>query len=381
MIIFRYLIKEVAKTQVAVFLVLMTIFISNEFVRILAKASAGTIPGDTVLTFIGLFIPGLAMLVLPLSLFLGILISHGRIYAENEMAVFHACGISEWYVVRVTMVVSVVFALTTALMSFYLSPLTLEMKYQEKEKIAADSGLDALMEGRFQKTGNSSSVVFIHDKNNENNTLEKVFVAQVPETKNHEAIINSSIVYAEKGQVVENVNGSQQLILSNGNRYQRNSETGEYRNVSFGQYHIQIEDQKVEHRRRKLGAIPTIDLLNDNRAEYHAELHWRLAFPVMCLIVTLIAVPLSAVNPRQGKFAKLAPAFFLFLGYYLLLTTTRSGIESGKIPSSVGLWPVHLCVLLLGASFILRSRVIGKTLRAKLPSISKRKFAEISGIK
>ena len=41
MIIFRYLLKEVAKTQLAVFIVLMTIFISNKFVRILDDAAEG----------------------------------------------------------------------------------------------------------------------------------------------------------------------------------------------------------------------------------------------------------------------------------------------------------------------------------------------------
>ena len=54
MIIFRYLLKEVAKTQLAVFFVLMTIFISQKFVRVLGDASEGSIPGQMVMIFIGL---------------------------------------------------------------------------------------------------------------------------------------------------------------------------------------------------------------------------------------------------------------------------------------------------------------------------------------
>ena len=69
MIIFRYLLKEVAKTQLAVFLVIMTIFISNKFVRVLDDASEGGIPVHLVMTFIGLKIPDLAGMILPLSFF------------------------------------------------------------------------------------------------------------------------------------------------------------------------------------------------------------------------------------------------------------------------------------------------------------------------
>ena len=180
MIIFRYLLKEVAKTQLAVFIVLMTIFISNKFVRVLDDASEGGIPGQMVMVFIGLKIPDLAGMILPLSFFLGILLAYGRIYADNEMSIFHACGVSEWYVVRVTLLLAFVSAIITGIFTLYLSPMAAEYEYQVKEQLSADSGLSSLIAGRFQTTGNEKAVVFIHDKNREDNTLRKVFVAQLP---------------------------------------------------------------------------------------------------------------------------------------------------------------------------------------------------------
>ena len=180
MIIFRYLLKEVAKTQLAVFIVLMTIFISNKFVRVLDDASEGGIPGQMVMVFIGLKIPDLAGMILPLSFFLGILLAYGRIYADNEMSIFHACGVSEWYVVRVTLLLAFVTAIITGIFTLYLSPMAAEYEYQVKEQLSADSGLSSLIAGRFQTTGNEKAVVFIHDKNREDNTLRKVFVAQLP---------------------------------------------------------------------------------------------------------------------------------------------------------------------------------------------------------
>ena len=375
MIIFRYLLKEVAKTQAAVFIVLMTIFISQKFVRVLDDASEGGIPGQLVMTFIALKVPDLAGMLLPLSLFLGILLAYGRVYADNEMTVLHACGVSEWYVVRITLILSLVTAIITGVFTLYLAPMAAEYEVQVKEKIASDSGLSALVAGRFQTTGNEDAVVFIHDKNREDNTLEKVFVAQLPDEKNsHESVINSSLVYAKKGWVIEEDTGSQRLILEDGMRYQSDPLTDEFKTVEFSKYYIQIEDQKVEQRRRKLSAIPTEQLFNEKSPEHKAAIQWRIAFPIACLILTLVAVPLSVVNPRQGKFAKMLPALLLFLGYFLLLISMRSALESGAIPSITGLWPIHVAAFFMGASLLMKGRSSGLKLKAKIPKRNRKKI-------
>ncbi|GLX85860.1 LPS export ABC transporter permease LptF [Thalassotalea loyana] len=373
MIIFRYLLSEVAKTQFAVFFILMTIFISQKFVRVLDDASEGGIPGHLVMIFIGLKVPDLAGTLLPLSLFLGILLAYGRIYAESEMTILHACGVSEWYVVRVTLVLGLVTAIITGVFTLYLSPMAAEYEYQVKEKLAADSGISSVVAGRFQKTSNNKAVMFVHDKDREGSRLEKVFVAQLPdENSSFTEIINSSLVYAKSGRVLEEENGAQKLVLEDGVRYQKDAESQELRAVSFGNYSFDIQDKKVEHKRRKVTATPTNELFGNDDPEAKAAMQWRVAFPISCLILTLIAVPLSVVNPRQGKFAKLVPALLLFLTYFLLLTSIRSGIESQAVPPFIGLWPIHLCALVLGVSLIVQSRTSGRKIKAKLPKVQLR---------
>lgn len=384
MIIFRYLLKEVAKTQLAVFLVLMTIFISQKFVRVLGDASEGSIPGQLVMTFIALKIPDLASFILPLSLFLGVLLAYGRIYADSEMTVLHACGVSEWYVVRVTLVLAVITAILTGIFTLYLAPLASEYQYTVKEELAADSGLSALVSGRFQQTGNQDAVVFIHDKDRETNSFNKVFVAQLPKGDNTGAsIINSSLVYAKTGKVFEDEQGSQQLVLGDGIRYHRDIDSKEFQSVAFDKYYIQIKDQEVEHQHRKLSALTTLELYTNIPPEldsaYSATIQWRIAFPLACIILVFIAVPLSVVNPRQGKFAKMLPALMLFLGYLLLLTSMRSAIEKNAIPSVIGLWPIHISALFVGVMLLMKGRSSGRIIKAKLPSFRNKKHKSTDG--
>ncbi len=178
MLIFRYLLRETFKSQLAVFFILMSIFITLRFVRILGDATDGNVPADLVLGFITLYSPVLASLVLPLSLFLGVMLAHGRLYVDSEMTVLRACGVSEWYIVRVTLFVAFLVAIATGVVTLYLAPLALEKEYQLQEEAANKSGLAAIIPGRVQQTGEDNAVMFVHDMDTENQSLSKVCLAQ-----------------------------------------------------------------------------------------------------------------------------------------------------------------------------------------------------------
>ena len=211
MIVFRYLIGEVFKSQLAVFLILITIILSQRFVKILADASEGELPGQLVLTLISLKLPQLAVLILPLAAFLGVLVAYSRIYAESEMTVLHATGISEWYVARLTLILSLGMALAAGGLMMYLSPWAAEREYQLLEKVSSDSGLSTLIPGRFQQTSNEKAVVFVHDISRDGHSLSKVFLAQQATEDGGQ----HSVVYAETGTVLEDSTGAQRLAALN----------------------------------------------------------------------------------------------------------------------------------------------------------------------
>ena len=358
MLIFRYLLRETFKSQLAVFFILMSIFITLRFVRILGDATDGSVPAELVLGFITLYSPVLASLVLPLSLFLGVMLAHGRMYVESEMTVLRACGVSEWYVVRVTLVVALVIAIVTGAVTLYLTPLALEKEYQLEEEAAAKSGLAAIIPGRFQETGEDDAIIFVHDIDTTKQSLLKVFVAQPSKNKN-----DVHLIYSQSGRINQTPAGGQQLVLEKGVQYEGTTVANNYQIVEFDEYAVTIEEPETQEERRKMVAIPTLDLLKIDTIEAKAELQWRLAIPLSLPFLVLIAVPLSAVDPRQGRFGKMLPALLLYLGYFLLLLASRRVMEDGKLPSVVGLWWVHLVMLIVGIVLIAKERRTGAFLR------------------
>ena len=361
MLIFRYLVKETLKSQAAVFLLLMAIFVTQKFVKVLADASDGEIPAGLVLGFLALSTPVLASLILPLSLFLGIMLAHGRLYVDSEMSVMRACGISEWYITRVMLVLAFIMAIITAAFSLWLTPLSVESRYQLEEKVGAKSGLTSLIPGRFQQTANQQAVIFVHNVNAGQEPLQKVFLAQRDIESDVE---NVRIVYASSGGVNQEADGSEKLILKQGNQYEGKVGQQDYRVIEFDEYQIQIAEQKTEKKRRKLSAYKTVDLIHDPSIDAIAELHWRIAIPLSLPFLVLIAVPLSAANPRQGRFGKMFPALMLYLGYFLMLMAGRKALEAGTIPAQLGLWWVHAILLSIGWLLLVKGRSIGIKLRA-----------------
>lgn len=362
--IFRYLMRETFKSQIAVMVVLLTIFVSQKFVRVLADASAGEIPSELVIQLLGLNLPALTALILPLSLFLGILLAHGRIYADNEMTVLHACGVSEWYVARVTLVVALVLSLVTATLTLWMVPWSLEQERQVEERARSDTGLSVIMPGRFQQASNQKAVIFVEGLT-EQGQLDQVFVAQSIRNEDN-TVVGGSVVMADRGDVILNPAGAQTLVLENGMRYATEEQAAEYQVMQFDSYQLQIKEQEGTEYTRKLEAYTTAELLAESDPEAAAEWQWRLAIPLAMPLLTLIAVPLSRVNPRQGKFARMAPALLIYLGYFLLLMAARSAVADGVIPPIIGLWWIHLLLLLFGLVLIGKGRPFGIRFLARL---------------
>lgn len=157
-----------------------------------------------------------------------------------------------------------------------------------------------------------------------------------------------SVLVAEKGRQEVQADGNRYLILENGYRYDGNPGQADYRAIKYDTYGVLLPKPEVSSDITEREAIPTSELFKSDALRERAELQWRLSLPLLVFIVTLMAVPLSRANPRQGRFLKLLPAILLYMAYLTILIAARGALEKGKMPIALGLWPVHGLFLLIG---------------------------------
>lgn len=152
----------------------------------------------------------------------------------------------------------------------------------------------------------------------------------------------------------------QTFVLYDGERYEGVPGEGQFRVIKFSQGGIPVRLGDPRSRERRAAMKPTVELLQSAELRDLAELHARASIPVMALVLMLMAVPLSRLRPRQGRFGKLGAAILIYFLYSLLLDASRTWVENSTIPAIVGPWWVHALALVLGVGLLLRANPISR---------------------
>ncbi len=351
MIVFRYLSREVLVTLSAVSAVLLVIIMSGRFIKYLAQAAQGVLDPGVLFLIMGFRLPGFLELILPLGLFLGFLLATGRLYLDSEMTVLAATGMSQQRLMAYSLAPATLVALLVAWLSLGLAPQGVAQVARILNEQDALTEFDTLVPGRFQTMKNGTRVTYTESLSADRGELGGVFISEkrLSQSNKERGI---GVLVAEKGSQVIHKDGSRYLILENGYRYDGNPGKADYRAIKYETYGILLPKPEISGEIGEREAIPTSELFGSDNPRYQAELQWRLSIPLLVFVVTLLAVPLSRVNPRQGRFLKLLPAILLYMAYLSLLIAARGQLDKGKIPMALGLWWVHGMFLLVGLSLL-----------------------------
>ena len=343
----RYLNREVLTHMVAVSSILLIIIISGRFVKYLAEAATGDLATDILLPVMLYRLPGFLELIIPLGLFIGILMSYGRLYVESEMVIFSACGISPLRLTAYTLVPATVVMLIVAGLSLYITPLGAARSQALLHDPSSSQGLNAVTAGRFQSQRRSETVSYAESVDAKTNVMHSVFLSQRDEDADGNPTM--IITFAAEGEIIVNrESGARYLELRNGYRYQGVPGQLDYQVVGFERFGELIPQPKDSVREvYPVDGRPTMALIESEALEDIAALQWRLSLPLTVPIVAVIALTLSRTDHRRGRYVKMAPAFLIYIAYLMLLTKIRAQIESGELPLLPGLWGVHLIFLSL----------------------------------
>lgn len=341
LIIHRYLLKEIGVTFLGVTLLLLLIFLSGTFVRILAEAAEGDYPAGIVLSLFALKVVGNMVLILPVSLFLGVMLGLGRLYKDSEMVAMTACAIGPGHVLGSVAKFGAIAALLVAVLSVYAAPLAEEMSQRLLDEAQAKVEIEGIVPGRFTQSESGRELIYAASVGPGKGELQGVFAHQRKEGR----IV---LVSAQSAQTyVDPKTGHRYLLLKNGYRYEGKVGTSEYRTIHFAEHGLLLQTREVVASERSRRAIPSGVLWESAEPSDIAELHWRIATPISALLLALLAVPLSKTNPRQGRFGRLFIGIMLVVIYNNLLSVARSELAKGNVDPWVGMWWVHLLVAVL----------------------------------
>jgi lipopolysaccharide export system permease protein len=349
MIIFRYLNRELAAAMSAITGILLLIFLSNEFTRYLSHAATGKVSGGTVLRLMLIEVPHLTGLLLPLGLFLAILLTYGRLYTDNEMTVLSACGLSRLKLVSLTLPITGLVMVIVATLSFWLTPHLMVYRDQLLAQTGSAMALETLLPGRFQETNNGNQVFYVESVSPDKQRMQNIFMAQLDTSAPTDAVITPWVILSAAGghQLLDPKTNDRFFAATTGRRYHGIPGSKDFEIIQFDEYRARIE-KHVADVANEQSAMPTLALWHAKKdiPEAASELQWRISAPISALLLVLLAIPLSRVKPRQGRYAALLPAILAYIVYANLILVGRNWIESGNLSPTLGLWWIHGLMLL-----------------------------------
>lgn len=340
MIIRRYLIKETLKTQGAILFILLLIFFSQKLIRILSSAIEGNIPHELIMPLLVLGISNMADLILPLSLFLGVLVTFGRLYSDSEMVAMHACGVKKSLTYQVVFLLCILTCILTALNCIWFGPWSSLRQDQLVENAKINPSLAGLLAGQFQQTPDGNSVIYIGNVNN--NNLENVFIAQINPKKNQ----RPSIIIANKGKTGQDKDGNQIIKLEEANRYEGTVQLKDFRISNFHNYLGIIKPKELvkneDEEKINVQQLGLSELYQTQTPKAEAEIYWRITLIISVPLMAFLVIPLSVSNPRQGKLAQILPALLCYLVYFLLASSIKANAGKGRLDPALWFYIINI---------------------------------------
>jgi len=360
LIVNRYFRKEIFSTLIAVLGVLVLIFASKHFVRYMSDAAAGELPTYLIVKLLSLFTLASMVLMIPFALFIAILITLGRMYKDSEITAMEACGIGIPKIMRSVLLMGVLSALLVATLSLWIAPWSESIQYSLRDQAQAESEFGFVDAGRFHEIRGGTGVFYVEDMSADKRHMKNVFVYLEDQGK-------SDLFSAASGSMVlDSKTGGRYLVLENGFRYEVLPNDQGYRLHEYKRSGIRIAQQEIVNNGQPLVAWSTKRLLRSNAPQSRAELQWRISMPIACLVLSILAVVLSRTNPRQGRFGKLFVALLVFIVYFYLLMLARSLVKDDEISPQLGMWWVHVVMVLF--CYLVYARQVGFKFATRLLS-------------
>ena len=366
----KYILKNTLKTQVVIFSILMLIFMSQSFIRFISHASRGKIPAELVTQLMSLAVPAMANFMLPLSLFLAILLTMGNLCSQSEMVVMRSVGYSQNRILAIVLCLAFITAGINGVCTAFLAPWCEAKSLEIIDNARKDPSMFTLDSGRFlnlmdnviyienmedadlnnaeHKASNGGSELPDHLKNaSSGNIMRQIYILSQGNEARH---LPPSVTIANEGRVRYDRNFLPWLTLKSGLRYEGPLKDGQFEVLYFDKYTALIPESQKTFEPAKVSAKSTRDLLKKSATvPEKAELEWRIVQPLSVLVLSLMVVPLSMVNPRKGRFAKVIPAIMFYLSYYLFAFGIKSGMTRGHVSLMPGLFILPVIYLLLFA--------------------------------
>ena len=307
-IIVLYILKQVTKTIFFTFLILFGILFFNESIQFLEKASRGDLYPSLLIPVLFYSLPATLEVSIPISVFLGILISIYNLNKTNELSFIYQLGMGQKNLTLVTLIPVIFCSFFVFFNSFYFVPQSNENLSFLSDSQSFSDKFKLMGEGKINTFPDLGGIIFAKEASDRG--FKDVFANF--NSENSDLILNSKEVLGSSQD--EKLN---KLTFERGNLVipsQSGTIDLEFEELFF----LFNKKQKLAEKNIEKMSLSLL-IQEDKNEDFYTEFLKRLSLSLMLIISSLVAIPLSLRMAKKGRFTMILSGLVIFLTYYGLV--------------------------------------------------------------
>ena len=315
-------------------MILLLILLANTGLRLVEDVNEGDIPSIFLIQLLILKVIQYSTIIIPLSLFFGIIIALNRFYVSNEMIIIKLNGFSNKELAKILSSFIILVTLFIMILKFTLSPLAVEHRSKIEHQISHEQKIYSLKEGSFNISNDKSKVVYINNK--KNNEVANIFI------KSHSK--SGTRIDISSG-VTSNYDNSDLISLSEGISYVFNPD-GSFSSTEYSTQDMILSNRIPTFVSKDIESKSVIELISMNDLSSAREIFNRISTIIAGLVLAYLAIPLSNYSKRNDKYKNIFIGALIYFSYVVIINVLSTSVST-KIDLIMCAFFIHFIYLYL----------------------------------
>ena len=367
-ILTRYITGEILSHAVIGGVIFTFVLLMKELPHILEMVVHNSSTFASVFEVVLFMLPNFFMITIPMAVLVGVLLGLSRLAADSEIIAMRASGLGIGYFVRVASIVAIFGTLLGLFNSLYVAPRANQAILEMDKALAMQASYE--IEPRVFDEDFHNFVLYVQDVRSGTGAANwrQVFMADTTDPA------APQITTAASATVANDAGQELLMRLRDGSRHETVAGQPQQYNIStfnFTDMPLAASQQSEGHLGRMDTAIYALRM-NDLRArtngpdgkKYQIEMQKRFAYPVACMVLMLVAVPLGVTSRRGGKSSAWVASLALVVVYYSLSLIGIALARQNWISAFLAVWMANILFASGGLLLVWQMASGGRVLNA-----------------
>jgi len=349
--LYRYLAREVIAAFLLGLILFTGVLLMSKMLQLADMVISKGVPLTDILRMVIYLIPNFAIITIPMSLLLAVLLAFSRISGDSEIIAIKASGISLFGLLPPILAIASVAYLLTALTSLYGLPKG-HTAFKQLLQQSVKKRLSLNLKEQVFNSDIPGLLVYITKNDSKTGRLSGIMI------HDERKPADVSTIFAETGSIsMDEKNNNLHLHLAEGSIHQSRPKDL-YRLIGFREYDLVIELSAPNTGFEKNELEMTLGELRQNlktggfskklMSNMGLEIHRRFALPFACFIFAVMAVPLGIQNRRSGKAAGFSLSIGTLLLFYIFQSIGKTLAAKEILTPFMAVWLPNIVFLSAG---------------------------------